>query len=108
MISVRISASPMIVLSETYTEYSNSVAGRSRRGGISNQLHNIQKADCEGFLSQRCYDVLGIRDGAGPFLKYALTACSIKLNADRPCNAHVAITVHKRSQLLRPLMLRVP
>ena len=71
MISVRISASPMIVLSETYTEYSNSVAGRSRRGGISNQLHNIQKADCEGFLSQRCYDVLGIRDGTGPFLKYA-------------------------------------
>jgi hypothetical protein len=38
MISVRIRASPMIVLGETYSGYSDSVAGRSRSGGISNQL----------------------------------------------------------------------
>lgn len=55
-----------------------------------------------------CYDVSGIREGAGSSLKYALTASKIKSKADRPCNAHVAITVHNRSQPFLPSILRVP
>ena len=50
----------------------------------------------------------GSNEGGGWAWKYALTASSIKLNAERPCNAHVAITVHIRSLLVRPLLLRVP
>jgi hypothetical protein len=75
---------------------------------VGQYLLELDYGGFEGDVDDPIESFSGSNEGDGWAWKYALTASSIKLKADRPCNAHVAITVHMRSQLFRPLLLRVP